>query len=429
MAGKEERVMEIRTNTVELLDRQVPVSRNKDGKTEDGISGFKTLLRDKNQKKSNENTDSEEPGKDAQAALAEAAASHVNGNTPDPQPLEDRNPISGQELVKVLARQAASNEIQPFVSQTSETPESINPMQFFDLMNNTNQMNKMGNIKLFGAEQTDTLKMDTGKVSEIGLMNGLEVQIVEKKNNYLTDDKNQGLADDLIEGKIVKTDSALTGAELSSNASLTVDKEEPLVAVQNRKPKGKELIDHEDKNAEKTSGSFQEKFFEPSHVIRTEQDKDVAVSVAVNPDNLEELEAKLSEQILNQIRAGKNNLELQLEPHNLGKILLKVSYQDSQMNVSIICSESKTLKLISQSAAELGTILESNLERPIQVVVDKQEADYLNNQQQGQHNNGQGQHHQNQEKGAGENMEDFIHKLRLGFFEPDSTVSDEWNDR
>ena len=88
--------------------------------------------------------------------------------------------------------------------------------------------------------------------------------------------------------------------------------------------------------------------------------------------------------------------------------------------MSIVCSESKTLKLLSHSAAEIGSILEANVERPFQVVVEKQEADYLQNQQQQKQDGGQEQQHQQQQKQADDNAEDFIQKLRLGFFGTDS---------
>ena len=109
---------------------------------------------------------------------------------------------------------------------------------------------------------------------------------------------------------------------------------------------------------------------------------------------------------------------MQLEPHNLGKILIKVAYEKDQVSVSVVCTESKTLKMLSQSAGELGSILENNLERPIHVIVDKQQADYLNNNQEHQGNGREQQEHrQNQSDDFGD---DFIQKLRLGISDLDS---------
>ena len=421
--------MEVRTNTVDLVDRQMSGTRKKEGKTEEGVSGFKTMLKDKNQKKNSGRAESRETDKDTQVAAAETVVPYTGGNVPEVQNIEDKAMMTGQQLVKALANETSSNVTQMLDPQEAVSSEGINSMQFFNSLNIRNKIEKSGGIKLFGAELDNTLKSDVEKGPEIGLVTEIGSKAVGKQINSLTDgteDKSQGINDNLIADKMEKADSTLSDTILNSMASET----EPIVAIQSKKTQGKDVVGDEDKNDEKTLGSFQEKFFEPTHVIRTTQDKDAVINVTVNPDNLEDMEAKLSEQILSQIRAGKNNLELQLEPHNLGKITLKVSYEDNQVNVSIVCSESKTLKLISQSATELGTILESNLERPIQVIVDKQEADYLNDQQQGQqHGSGQGQHHQNQENGADESGEDFMHKLRLGFFGADSAINDEVSDR
>jgi len=154
---------------------------------------------------------------------------------------------------------------------------------------------------------------------------------------------------------------------------------------------------------------------EPVHSIYRQEEK--TVTMPVNENNLEEMEDRLSKQILSQIKTGKDSMELQLEPHNLGKILLKVSYENNQVHVSIVCSESKTLKLISQSAAEIGNILEANVERPFQVVVEKSEVDYLNNHNQNQQGSGQEQQHQQQnQKQSDDGGDDFAQKLRLGMF-------------
>ena len=143
------------------------------------------------------------------------------------------------------------------------------------------------------------------------------------------------------------------------------------------------------------------------------------VYTTVDAENLNELKDKLSEEILKTLDSGKKELEVQLEPQNLGKIRIKVSYESDEVSVSVLCSESKTLKMLSQSAGELGTILESNLERPIQIFVDNQQADYLNNQDNSQQQQQQQQQQQNGSQQE-ESSEDFLQKLRLGIYEAGS---------
>jgi flagellar hook-length control protein FliK len=192
--------------------------------------------------------------------------------------------------------------------------------------------------------------------------------------------------------------------------------EEPTVnlhksGLQEKPSSGEEDQDNIQKN-------LPEKSFEPIRYWNGSSEKPGEVHMSVSADHSKELEAKLSEQILKQIREGNGELDIQLEPHNLGKIRIRISYEDNQISVSLLCTESRTLKLLSQSAGDLGSILESNLERPFQVLVDKQEPDYLNQQQEQSGRQGQQEHHQESQRE--ENRGDFIQKLRLGIFESES---------
>ncbi|MFT4005469.1 MAG: flagellar hook-length control protein FliK [Lacrimispora sp.] len=223
------------------------------------------------------------------------------------------------------------------------------------------------------------------------------------------------------DGKGVPADkvSPKTQLEVSDDSK----EEESVVAASRGKTKEKPTSAvKEEKGQEKTSEAAQEKSHEPIRAMSAPSGKDEVVHTTVNAGNQEDLEAKLSEMLLKQINNGKKELDVQLEPYNLGKIRIKVSYEDNQVSVSVLCTENSTLKLLSQSAGDLGTILASNLERPVQIFVDKQEADYLNNQQE-QQGGGQ-QQQQQQENRQEDNREDFIQKLRLGIFEMDGSETD-----
>jgi flagellar hook-length control protein FliK len=178
-------------------------------------------------------------------------------------------------------------------------------------------------------------------------------------------------------------------------------------------------MEEDEEKPENNSGIIRENSYEPAHRLRMESEKDGVTYTTVNAGNPEGLETKLSGPILKEIHAGRGDLDVQLEPHNMGKIRIRISYEDHQVSVAILCSESKTLKLLSQSAGELGSILEHDLERPVQIFVDKQEADYLNDQN-GQ-SGGQNRNQSRQENRKEENREAFIQKLRLGIFETGNT--------
>lgn len=410
--------MEIKNSYVDLVDRQMSGTQKKEGKTEDGISGFKNLLKEKHQKK---NMESENHGSDAQTPGAEAIIPHLNGKVDELQREEAALFIPAQKLLETQTGMEASAGAVPVNHESANRSGTISQIQMLNPFNMKNQPDGekqiISNDGIFSEVLTGKSKKDSG----VFLLHGL--------NSQQTGDQTDG-ADAL---KLLKdADQAMKLTALSNDAltdtALTEDgtNAEVLAAAKNGRLFEKKGTVKEEKVSENVLGNVQEKRFEPARVIRME---DKAVAVTVNENNPEELEAKLSEQILSQIRTGKNNLELQLEPHNLGKILLKISYEENQVNVSIVCSESKTLKLLSHSANEIGSILEANVERPFQVMVDKQEADYLQNQQQNQQDGRQEQqqHHQ-QQNHTDDNAEDFIQKLRLGFFGEDSGIYSQVSD-
>lgn len=131
----------------------------------------------------------------------------------------------------------------------------------------------------------------------------------------------------------------------------------------------------------------------------------------------EDLSKKLLEQIMKKVSLGQKELEVALEPANLGKIIVRISYGDHNTTVSLMCSESKTLNLLAQNSKEMGAILEANLGEPATIYVDKQqESNYLNQERDNERR--QEQYQQEEQKQAekqdsDDNPIDFMQKLRL----------------
>lgn len=136
------------------------------------------------------------------------------------------------------------------------------------------------------------------------------------------------------------------------------------------------------------------------------------------PEEIPEAVKNLPEEILNRMSAGEREFTIQLQPENLGKLTIKASYEEGRTTVSIVCTDSKTLNILSGHAKELGAILESNLGTPTNIILDHTKPDYL---QQGNGQSGQEQQNQpdkqEQEKKKGreqKNGQDFLQQLRLG---------------
>lgn len=133
----------------------------------------------------------------------------------------------------------------------------------------------------------------------------------------------------------------------------------------------------------------------------------------------EEIPEKVLDQLLVKATAGIREFEIQLEPYDLGKIVIKAAFGKEHTSISIMCTEQRTMELMAKNARELGAIMEENLGTPTTIVVEDKEAGYLEQQKQGGEGNGSGQNQEGEPKKQNEkNQEkegmDFLQQLRLG---------------
>lgn len=151
--------------------------------------------------------------------------------------------------------------------------------------------------------------------------------------------------------------------------------------------------------------------------VRTVQE-DIPQEVAtVHVAQPEELPDKLTDQIIGKMQEGVDSFEIQIEPENLGKIAVRIQYQDGQATVSIFCTEKRALEVLGDRAREIGVIIDRNLGGETKIIVEKQEPDYLNRNndenQQGRQDGQERQKESNKRQEA-EDPEQFLQKLRLG---------------
>lgn len=131
----------------------------------------------------------------------------------------------------------------------------------------------------------------------------------------------------------------------------------------------------------------------------------------------EALPEKVTDQIITKMSDGVQEFEIQIEPENLGKIAVKILYNEGETTVSILCSEKRTLEILGRSAGELGQVIEKNLGGTTTIIVDKQESDYLNQTRDENGQNGresEQEQKQNKKDQNAEDAEQFLQKLRLG---------------
>ena len=392
---------EVKNTYADLIPREIMGSQKAGAKTSaEEVSGFKNMIRNK----------SEKDGKKDAAA----------GKMPDKKEAKASDEAKGDALELALAAVSVTAPVTVPVMQEKQMadsfldsameaagPESVsavsaNPFQAMEQLRFqalTGQTEKGPGILEETAGDAVLKGPGIGPAPQAP-----EKELKQKENTLKAGEEKNVLAD------MPVRPAHRTAREVSGNL-----KEDTAVKRQNV------LLPKEEKNREKEAVTLQaaasEAISPKSHVRAAEKSSggEETAAATLKADSQEDLEAKLSEQLMKQIAGGKKELDIQLEPHNLGKIRIKISYEDSRTSVSVLCSESSTLKLLSKSAGELGSILESNLERPVEVFVDKQEADYLNSQQERQSEGRQQQRQQqHQESHKDSGPEDFIQKLRLG---------------
>lgn len=401
--------MNVNTSYVDLIDKPKSESSKKEGKTEEGIAGFKNLLKDKTQKKS---TGSENPKTEAKNNGEDAGVQYIGNNPSNNKVVENDVPVQEQKLPEEFLQSILSPGIFQGNKNSLELSGKINPTQLLKSLNPDKQTEEIKGPGVVAKGFENLILDESKKQTSVVLPKGPGLALMGKKPE-LTETNASEKSQVVLEGPGVVKKETLTGPGFAEAIKESVGP----AFVKNEKTEPKEVkeVKEEDGLTLKAFENLHSRNPEPVHAIHGQEEK--TVTMPVNENNPEELEDRLSKQILSQIKTGKDSMELQLEPHNLGKILLKVSYENNQVHVSIVCSESKTLKLISQSATEIGNILEANVERPFQVVVDKADVDYLNNRNQDQQGGGQEQQRQQQnQKQSDDGGDDFAQKLRLGMF-------------
>ena len=406
---------EVKNSSIDLLTRQMTGIRKKDEKAVEGFSGFKNMLKGKNQKKNAGNEEAQNSGDKKERGAAEASAVLSAAGAVEAQKPDSMLRLMGQD--HKTSENGEPGTVPGVMFHEGEKAQVFNQLQALNQLRFQNLTGKP--VQEPGLPETEAavISAEAGtaqsavsledEVGKLGKASQKESRGMEGLGQAKGPGSDREGEDNIWEAKPLKG----TLEEVPERKG-----EEAVIPVQREKTKVKpDFIEKDEKKQAENQEISRENFFEPNRIHSVQPLKEETAYVTVNAESLEGLESKLSQQIFKQIQAGRGELDVQLEPHNLGKIRIKVSYEDSQVSVSVLCSESRTLKLLSQSAGALGSILENNLERPVQILVDKQGTDYLDNQK--EQGNGQEQHQPQHENRKEESREDFIQKLRLGIFE------------
>ena len=113
------------------------------------------------------------------------------------------------------------------------------------------------------------------------------------------------------------------------------------------------------------------------------------------------------------MKNGADSYEIQLDPENLGKIKVNISFEQGQTSISLTCTNARTAGLLAENASMLAQIIQENNGTSASVNV-QDESGYLS-QEKGENQNQQS-HQQRQNQSSDENQE-FSDQIKLGLWE------------
>lgn len=138
-------------------------------------------------------------------------------------------------------------------------------------------------------------------------------------------------------------------------------------------------------------------------------------TVHVRVSSPQDLINSLMDQLQARTALKEQGFEIWLHPENLGKLAIKVAYTAEKVSISIVCSNERTMELLSSGAKNIAQIMEENLGAPTTVMVEQGENDYLEQYNNQEDPRRQQQEQQEEEKKPSEGEhQDFLQQLRLG---------------
>ena len=116
------------------------------------------------------------------------------------------------------------------------------------------------------------------------------------------------------------------------------------------------------------------------------------------------------------IMKNSNEFDLQLEPHDLGKIHIKLLCENGETKVSILCTTQKALEALSGNSENLATLLENRTGNTTFVQVQREDEHAYNQdyQQQNGHQNNNPENDKKNNQNKNENKNDFFEQLYSG---------------
>lgn len=139
-------------------------------------------------------------------------------------------------------------------------------------------------------------------------------------------------------------------------------------------------------------------------------------------ESLKTTEADIQEDVTGLIagrlqRGFSGEISIELEPKNLGQIILKLSFMGGNARVSLLIENPRTMELLSRGAGEMARIIEQQTGMVTSVLIEEQEMQQgFSDSRNGSENRQRAEDElkRQQQENRGGSTDDFLQQLRLG---------------
>lgn len=287
-------------------------------------------------------------------------------------------------------------------------------------VSNTISDNLKLNLTILNKSSDLTSNLESGKISSESMstleqISAEKVSLDNRQSNGEGKIKLEGFKEEsldneeIISKKDIKFESNSNkvaeeeGAKIESD--LKVDKKDPLELSVNEEDKAKLDANNE--------AEFAEVYVPNKHEAIPKAE---VIKVKVGDGQTISSEKLVNEVAKNIIIKSEDNkqYELQLDPENLGKIKVKLLFEDGKLTVSLLCNNNKTAAMLSEGISNLGQAIQQTTKS--EVTVNVQEENYLNNNQ-NNNEKGNNPNSQNQNRQNKQNDSNFEDQMKMGLWE------------
>lgn len=136
-----------------------------------------------------------------------------------------------------------------------------------------------------------------------------------------------------------------------------------------------------------------------------------------NGENIdsEKFTSDIAGKILTSFSEGRQQIVIELEPQDLGKIIIKLILQNGRAEITMQCMNPETKQIVMMNAEAIRNIVEENLKMHTSLTLEEELEEYANQDDKDGQNKHEKKDDKQDDKLTEAEADIFIHQLRLGF--------------